>query len=151
MSPSLLETFEVSLPPAPQPVGSYVPIVQTGNLLYTSGTLPMKDGQVAYTGAVGEAVSVEDGREAARLCAINALAIVKGHLGSLERVVRVVKLTGFVQSPAGFGQQPAVVNGASDLLVEVFGEKGKHARAAVGVASLPLNASVELEMILEIK
>jgi enamine deaminase RidA (YjgF/YER057c/UK114 family) len=146
-----LSEFEASLPPAPVPVGSYVPVVQVGNLVYTSGVLPTKSGQLAYSGAVGtEAISVDDAQQAARLCAINALSLLKGHLGSLSRIKRVVKVAGFVSSDPTFYQQPAVINGASDLLVEVFGDVGKHARSAVGVAALPLNAPVEIELIVEV-
>lgn len=150
--PISLDEWDAQLPAAPQPIGSYVTAVQVGNLLYTSGTLPMKEGKLIYSGAVGSvAVSLEDGQEAARLCALNCLGIVKSHLGSLNRIARVVKLTGFVNSAPAFYEQPAVINGASNFLVEVLGEKGKHARAAVGVASLPMNASVEIEMIIEVQ
>lgn len=142
-----------SLPPAPQPVGNYVPVVQTGNLLYTSGMIPTENGQVKFTGQVGGiAVSIEDGQAAARLCILNALSAIQAYLGgSFDRIERVVKVTGFVNSVPGFVQQPQVINAASDLLVEFFGEQGKHARASVGVAGLPLDASVEIELILALK
>lgn len=144
-------SLEDLLPPPPLPMGSYVAVARVGNLLYTSGVLPMKDGKVAYTGALGGwDANAEHGREAARLCVLNALSLVRHELGSLERIRRVIKVTGFVSSAPGFFEQPAVVNGASDFLVEHFGESGKHVRSSVGVASLPANASVELEMILEI-
>jgi enamine deaminase RidA (YjgF/YER057c/UK114 family) len=146
-----LETFEASLPAPPNPVGSYLPCVQSGNLVFTSGVLPLNNGVVAFTGQVGSyALPLEKGQEAARLCIINALSVLKAHLGSLSRVQRVVKLTGFVNSASSFYQQPVVINPASDLLFEVFGEAGRHARSAVGVASLPLDAAVELELIVEV-
>lgn len=147
-----LSELEQMLPPAPQPVGSYVPVVRTGNLLFTSGVLPMKDGELVCAGAVGSyTVTVEDGQEAARLCILNALSIVRAELGDLSRVARIVKLTGYVSSSPTFTAQPAVINGASDLLVRFFGENGRHARAAVGVAALPLNASVELDLVVEVR
>jgi enamine deaminase RidA (YjgF/YER057c/UK114 family) len=139
------------LPPPPLPIGSYVATVQVGNLVHTSGVLPMKEGQVAVTGAVGSwDVSVAEGQEAARLCILNALSLVQHALGSLDRVKRIVKLTGFVNSAPNFYEQPQVMNAASDLLVQYFGEAGKHVRSAVGVASLPKNASVELELVVEV-
>ncbi len=145
-----LSELEQMLPPAPQPVGSYVPVVRCGNLLFTSGVLPMKEGALAYTGAVGSyTVSVEDGQEAARLCVLNALSIIRAELGDLSQVARIVKLNGYVSSTPSFTAQPTVINGASDLLVRFFGENGRHARAAVGVAALPLGASVELDLIVE--
>lgn len=139
------------LPPPPLPIGSYVATVQVGNLLHTSGVLPIKDGQVAVLGAVGSwDLGVAQGQEAARLCVLNALSLVHHALGSLERVKRVVKLTGFVSSAPNFYEQPQVMNAASDLLVEYFGEAGKHVRSAVGVASLPKNAAVEVELVVEV-
>jgi enamine deaminase RidA (YjgF/YER057c/UK114 family) len=149
-----LQAFEASLPEPPNPIGSYVTCVQVGNLIYTSGALPFKEGVLLSKGALNEnadAASVDLAKAAARQCGLNALSVVKSQLGSLSKVERVVKLTGFVSSGPGFAQHPQVVNGASDLLVEVFGEAGKHARSAVGVSSLPMDATVELEMIVEIK
>jgi enamine deaminase RidA (YjgF/YER057c/UK114 family) len=147
-----LRELEASLPPAPQPVGSYVPVLRVGNLVFTSGTLPMRNGVLAYTGAVGSyAIPVEIGQEAAKLCALNCLSILKGELGSLDRIVRIVKVTGYVSSARAFFDHPSVLNGASNFLVEVFGERGKHVRAAVGVAALPLDASVEIDMIVEVQ
>jgi enamine deaminase RidA (YjgF/YER057c/UK114 family) len=150
--PSTLEDWEALLPPAPQPVGSYVPCVQVGNLVFTSGVLPMKDGAVAYTGAVGSiSISQESGQEAAKLAALNALSVLKAQIGSLSNIRKIIKLTGFVNSVSSFTEQPIVINGASDLLVKVFGETiGKHARSAVGVSALPKNASVEIELIVEV-
>lgn len=147
-----LATFEATLPEAPVPVGSYVTAVQTGNLLLTSGILPMEGGQVKYTGHVDSIMnSVPEGQAAAKLACINALSVIKSHLGSLSRIERVVKLTGFVNASSQFTQQPAVINGASDFLVELLGDKGRHARSAVGVSSLPLDAMVEIELIIEVK
>jgi enamine deaminase RidA (YjgF/YER057c/UK114 family) len=146
-----LKAFESTLPTPAQPIGSYVPVVQVGNVLFTSGALPVKDGKLEHTGAVGSySVSLEKGREAARLCAINCLGNLRAYLGGLDRIKRIIKLTGFVNSAPVFYEQPAVINGASDLLVELFGEQGRHARSAVGVSALPMNASVELEMIVEV-
>ena len=146
-----LQTFEATLPAVPAPVANYVPWVQIRDLLYTSGMLPMKDGQLAFTGQLTDESSIAQGHDAAQLACLNALSVVKSALGSLTRVERVVKLTGFVSSHPAFTDQPLVLNGASDLLVEVFGDAGRHSRSAVGVASLPKNASVELELIIQIK
>lgn len=145
-----LSSLGVALPSPPPPAGSYVPVVISGNLAFVAGQIPMEAGRVKFTGKVGKDLPVESGQQAARLCTINALAQLKVALGSLERVRRVVKVTGFVNCEPSFAEQPKVVNGASDLLVQVFGEKGKHARAAVGVAGLPLESAVEVEFIVEI-
>ncbi len=146
-----LSTLQTLLPEPPLPIGSYVATTQVDNLLYTSGVLPMKDGAVAYTGQVGSwDVQVPQGQEAAKLCVLNGLSLIKHALGSLDRVKRIVKITGFVNSAASFYEQPAVMNAASDLLVAHFGEAGKHVRSAVGVSSLPRNASVEVELIVEV-
>lgn len=151
-APTLLD-WEAQLPPAPKPVANYVPAVREGNLLFTSGVLPMRDGQLLANGLVGsEGLSVDEAKACAQQCVLNALAVVKAEIGSLSHVSRVVKLTGFVASQNGFDQQAAVMNGASDLLVSVFGpEVGRHARSAVGVAMLPLNAPVELELVLALR
>ena len=146
-----LSRLNEMLPPPPLPIGSYVATVQVDHLIYTSGVLPMKDGQLAYTGPVGSwDVTVADGQEAARLCVLNGLSLLRHVLGNLDRVKRIVKVTGFVSSADNFYDQPLVMNGASDLLVELFGEAGKHVRSAVGVNSLPRNASVEVELMVEI-
>ncbi len=146
-----LEAFEGLLPEAVNPLGSYVAIKQTGNLLFTSGALPVKNGKLIEFGAVGSyTLGVEQGQRCARLCAINLCASLKAHLGSLNPIKQIVKLTGFVSSNSSFTQQPQVINGASDLLAMVFGEAGKHARSAVGVSALPINAPVEIELIVEI-
>ncbi len=145
-----LRDLGYELPPVPNPAGSYVPAARAGALIFTAGQLPLKEGQLLYTGKVGREVSTEEAQEAARLCALNALAAVKAEAGSLENVSRVVKVTGYVASAAGFNGQPGVMNGASDFIGEAFGERGLHARSAVGVAELPLDAPVEIELIVEL-
>jgi enamine deaminase RidA (YjgF/YER057c/UK114 family) len=142
-----LALLGISLPNAPEPVGSYVPVVISGNLAFVAGQIPMEGKQVKFRGKVD---SIEIGQEAARLCTINALAQLKSSLGGLDRVKRVIKVTGFVNCEPSFVDHAKVINGASDLLVNIFGEKGKHARAAVGVSSLPLDSTVELDLIAEI-
>ncbi|MEJ2852753.1 MULTISPECIES: RidA family protein [unclassified Saccharothrix] len=144
-----LAELGVELPPVAAPVAAYVPAVRSGNHVYTSGQLPFVDGALAATGKVGGDVSPEEAKAHARTCALNALAAIDDLVG-VDAVVRVVKLTGFVASAEGFTGQPAVINGASELLGEVFGDAGKHARAAVGVAELPLGAPVEVDLIVEI-
>ena len=146
-----LQAMGLELPEAAAPVAAYVPCVRTGNLLFVSGQIPREKGETRFRGHVGGEISLEHGAEAARLCVLNALAIVKKELGSLDAVRRVVKLTGYVASAPGFHQQPKVVDGASLLLVELFGERGQHARAAVGVNELPLGVSVEVDLIVEIE
>ena len=138
------------LPTVVPPLAAYVPAVRTGNYVYTSGQLLMVEGTMPATGKVGAGVSAEQGKDLARLCALNALAAVKAEIGELSRVRRVVKVVGFVASAPDFTGQPGVVNGASELLGEVFGDAGIHARSAVGVAALPLDAPVEVELIVEI-
>ncbi|ONI81899.1 LysR family transcriptional regulator [Saccharothrix sp. ALI-22-I] len=144
-----LAELNVELPEVAAPVAAYVPAVRTGQLVFTSGQLPFVKGTLAATGKVGGDISPEEAKAHARTCALNALAAVDALVG-LDSVVRVVKLVGFVASAEGFTGQPAVINGASDLLGEVFGEAGRHARAAVGVSELPLGAPVEVELIVEI-
>jgi enamine deaminase RidA (YjgF/YER057c/UK114 family) len=147
-----LAELKIELPNPASPLGSYIPAVQTGNLLYLSGQICHWNGERRYLGKLGAEVSVEDGKAGARLCGLNLLAQAKRYLGGdLDRVVRIVRLGGFVNAVPSFTDQPSIVNGASDLMVEVFGDAGKHARTAVGVGSLPGNASVEVDMILEIK
>jgi len=138
------------LPTAPSAVANYVPAIRTGNLVITSGQLPIAGKEVMFTGKLGREIHEEDGHHAARLCALNALAQIKALLGNLDYVKRIVRVEGYVQSAEGFTKQPQVVNGASDLLVEAFGERGKHTRIAVGVAELPLNAAVELAVWAEV-
>lgn len=139
------------LPAVPKPVANYVRTVRTGNLLFVSGHGPYHDGQLQYIGKVGQDLTVEEGYQAAQLVALNCLASVREALGDLDRVVRVVKLLGMVNCPPEFGQQPQVINGASDLLVDLYGDAGRHARSAVGMGSLPGGIAVEIEMILEVE
>jgi len=146
-----LRQMGLELPEVAAPVAAYVPTVRTGNLVFVSGQVPRVKGDIQYRGHVGNDLSVEDGRAAARICALNALAAVKKEIGDLDKVRRVVKVTGYVASAAGFTDQPKVVDGASLFLGELLGEKGKHARAAVGVNELPLGVAVELEMIVEVE
>jgi enamine deaminase RidA (YjgF/YER057c/UK114 family) len=146
-----LAELGITLPTPMAPVANYVPYVVTGNLVVVSGQLPAVDGAVAVTGKVGEGVSLEQGQQAARLCFINVLAQLRGACGGdLSRVKRVVRLGGFIASPPGFSQHAAVMNGASDLAVAVFGEAGRHARTTIGVPALPLDAAVEVEGMFEI-
>lgn len=146
-----LTELGLALPPAPKPVATYIPAVRAGDLLFLSGTGPFKDGAIVYAGKLGKDLTVEQGYDAASLALLNALAMVRQELGTLDRVVRVVRLTGHVASAEGFTQQPAVINGASDLLVRIFGDAGRHARLALGAAELPLNMAIELELILQVK
>ncbi len=138
------------LPETAKPLAAYIPAVQSGNLVFTSGQLPMIAGSLAETGKVGGSVSPERAKELATVCALNALAAVKTVIGDLDKIKRIVKVVGFVSSTPEFSGQPAVVNGASEFLGEVFGEKGIHARSAVGIAVLPLDAPVEIELIVEV-
>ncbi len=138
------------LPETSKPLAAYIPAVQSGNLVFTSGQLPMIDGSLAETGKVGGSVSPERAKELATVCVLNALAAVKTVIGDLDKIKRVVKVVGFVSSTPEFSGQPGVVNGASELLGDVFGDKGIHARSAVGVAVLPLDAPVEIELIVEV-
>jgi enamine deaminase RidA (YjgF/YER057c/UK114 family) len=147
-----LESLNISLPEAAAPAANYVPYMRTGNLLYISGQLPLGADGLTHTGKLGSDLSVADGQAAARQCAINVLAQANAALGGdLERIVQIVRITGFVAGPAEFTEHHLVVNGASDLLAEALGERGRHSRAAVGVAALPLNASVEVDAIIEVK
>ena len=144
-----LAELGLRLPEVVPPLAAYVPAVQSGNYVYVSGQLPLVDGKLPYVGKVGAEVTVEQATELARICALNALAAIESLVG-LGRVVKIVKVTGFVASAAGFTGQPAVVNGASQLFGDVLGEIGRHARSAVGVAELPLGAPVEVEVIAEV-
>jgi enamine deaminase RidA (YjgF/YER057c/UK114 family) len=139
----------ITIPDVAKPAGAYVPAVITGNLVFTAGQLPWVNGELPATGKVGGTVSPETAKELARHCVLNGLAAVKGAIGSLDRVTRVVKVVGFVSSDPTFSAQPGVINGASELLGEIFGEAGQHARSAVGVAVLPLDAPVEVEFVFE--
>jgi enamine deaminase RidA (YjgF/YER057c/UK114 family) len=145
-----LKELNLTLPPLPKPLASYVPAVITGNLLVISGQVPIENGKIVQPGKLGRELSVKQGQQLARLCVLNGLAAAKQALGSLDRIRRVVRVAGYVASADGFQQQPAVVNGASDLLVEIFGENGRHARAAIGVNELPLGCGVEVEFIFEV-
>src|SRR5262245_30774478 len=141
----------LELPPAPAAVANYVPAVRTGNLLITSGQLPWKDGKLAYTGKLGGDLNAEQGYEAAKLCALNALAQCKALLGDLEKVRRVLRLEGYVHCAPGFRQHPQVLNGASDLINAVFGERGRHARTALGINEMPLDAPLQLVLWAEVE
>jgi enamine deaminase RidA (YjgF/YER057c/UK114 family) len=145
-----LQELGVSLPAPATPVAAYVPCVRTGDLVYVSGQVPMVDGKPSHLGHLGDDVDLEAGRAAARTCAVNVLAALKAELGELSRVWRVVKVTGFVASTADFTDHPKVVNAASELFGDVFGDAGRHARVAVGVAALPLGVPVEVEAIVEV-
>lgn len=147
---SRIKELGITLPEVAKPAGTYVPAVQSGNLVFTAGQIPLVEGKLVATGKVGKEISVEQARDIARICALNALAAIKGVVGDLDRVKKVVKVVGFVASTADFTQQPQVVNGASELLEQIFGANGIHARSAVGVAVLPLDAPVEVELIVEI-
>jgi len=143
-----LESLGIALPPAPKPVAAYVPAVQVGNLVYVSGQVPIAEGKLIARGPVPSQVTIEEAQAAARQCAINALAVLNDHLGGdLDKISRIVRLGVFICCDAGFDRQPLVANGASELLVEIFGEAGRHARAAVGSIALPVGATVEVEMI----
>lgn len=145
-----LEELGIELPPAARPVASYVPVTQGNGLAFVAGQVPIEDGKLLATGRVGESVSLEQAQELARRCALQALAALNDELGSLDRVRRILKVTVWVAAGEGFFDQPKVANGASDVLVEVFGEAGRHARAAVSAPSLPLGAPVEVEVIADI-
>ena len=141
----------LKLPDVPKPVAAYIPAKQTGNLVFTAGQLPMVNGELVSKGLLGQDVEIDEANKAARICTLNALAAIKGVIGDLDRIKQIVRVVGYVASVPTFTQQPAVVNGASELLLEIFGEAGKHARSAVGMAVLPLNASVEIELTVEVE
>ncbi len=141
----------LTIPETPRPVANYVPAVRTGNLIFASGQTPTVAGQLVFRGKLGYNISIEQGQEAARLALLNCLAEVRSIIGTLDVITRIVKLNGYVASAEGFGSQPQVVNGASLLLEQIFGNTGKHARAAIGVAELPAGAPVELELIVEVQ
>ena len=146
-----LKEMGISLPPVAKPVAAYVPAVLTDRYVYTSGQIPFVEGELKYKGRVGGDLTDKEGYEAARICVLNCLSAVKSVAGSLDSIERIVKVTGFVNSAQGFYGQPGVINGASELLGQIFGEAGRHARSAVGVSELPLNAAVEVEMIVKLK
>ena len=140
----------IKLPNPPTPAGSYIPVVKVGNLLYISGQIPMEDGKVVFTGKVSDD-NLETAQKSAKICVINILAQIKREIGNLEKVSKIIRLSGFVNSSLEFYQHPKVINAASDLLFEIFGEKGKHSRIAVGVASLPLNSMTEIDAIIQVE
>jgi enamine deaminase RidA (YjgF/YER057c/UK114 family) len=146
-----IEGLGLKLPDVPKPVAAYIPAKQTGNLVFTAGQLPMVNGELISKGLLGQDVEIDEANKAARICTLNALAAIKGVIGDLDRISQIVRVVGYVASVPTFTQQPAVVNGASELLLEIFGENGKHARSAVGMAVLPLNASVEIELTVEVE
>ena len=145
-----LKQLGLELPAPPKPVANYLPAVRSGDLLFLSGVLPSREGQLIMTGKLGENLTVEQGIEAARLAVLNGLSIIRSEAGSLDRVKQIVKMVGYIASAPGFTDQPQVLNGASDLLVSVFGESGRHARVAVGAAELPRCAPVEIELIVQV-
>jgi enamine deaminase RidA (YjgF/YER057c/UK114 family) len=146
-----LEELGIKLPVPPDPLGAYVPAIVSGHLLYISGQLPLMDGNLAYKGKVGGDVKEEEAYQAARIASINALAVIKKHLGGFDKLKRILKLTGYVASAQGFNSQAGVINGASDFFFEVLGEAGRHARVAVGVSELPADSPVEIEVIAEVE
>jgi enamine deaminase RidA (YjgF/YER057c/UK114 family) len=146
-----LTNLGLKLPDIPIPLAAYIPAKQAGKLVFTAGQLPMVNGELISKGLLGQDVEIGEAKNAARVCTLNALAAIKGVIGDLDRIKQVVRVVGYVASIPTFTQQPAIVNGASELLLEIFGEKGKHARSAVGMAVLPLNASVEIELTVEVE
>jgi enamine deaminase RidA (YjgF/YER057c/UK114 family) len=146
-----LKEMGITLPETPKPLAAYVPANQVDKYIYTSGQIPMVSGELKYKGKLGAEITEAQGYEAAKLCAINCLSAIKGLAGSLDNIERIVKVVGFVNSAPGFNMQPKVINGASEFIGEVFGEAGRHARSAVGVNELPIDAAVEVEMIVKLK
>jgi enamine deaminase RidA (YjgF/YER057c/UK114 family) len=145
-----LNEMGIEIPVAPRPLASYIPATKAGNLIFTAGQIPMVDGELKYKGKVGKEISLAEGIKAAELCTVNCLSVIKSEVKNLDNIKRVIKVTVFVNSTNGFTDQPKVANGASDLLVKIFGDNGKHARSAVGVNELPIDSSVEVEMIVEV-
>lgn len=148
---SKLKEMGFELPAAPKPVAAYIPAKQSDNLVFTAGQIPLLNGELKYKGKLGQEVTIEEGYEAARLCALNCLSVIKGVIGDLDRIEEIVKVNGFVNSMPEFADIPKVINGASEFLGQLFGEAGKHARAAVGCSNLPMNAACEVEMIVKVK
>ena len=144
-----LTSLGIKLPDPPTPAGSYVPVVKTGNILFISGQIPMENGKVVFTGKVSDE-NIDVAQKSAKMCAINILAQIKREAGNLDKVTKIIKLSGFVNSVSEFSQHPKVINPASDLFFELFGEKGKHARIAVGVSSLPLESMTEIDAMVEV-
>ena len=152
MSPEdKLKELGIELPEAPDPLGSYIPVVRTGNLVFLSGMLPLIQGRLTRQGKVGGDINLDEAREDARVASVNALSVLKAHIGSLDKVKRCIKITGYVASDPDFLEQPKVLNAASDLIFEIFGERGKHVRTTVGVNVLPFNSPLEIEFIFEVQ
>jgi enamine deaminase RidA (YjgF/YER057c/UK114 family) len=146
-----IKALEFKLPEVAKPLAAYIPAKKVGDLVMTSGQVPLVKGEIKYKGKVGKDLSVEDGQKAAQICTLNCLAAIKGEIGNLDTIIEVVKLTVFVASTREFTEQPKVANGASELIGKIFGDAGKHVRSAVGVTALPLNSPVEIEMIVRVK
>ena len=145
-----LKEINIILPTPPSVVGSYIPVMTTGNLAFVSGQIPIKDGKVIFHGKVPTEQSIESAQEAARLCIINGLSQLNAHFGTLDNIIKIIRISGFVNSTSDFTEQPKIINAASDLLFKIFGDIGKHSRIAVSAASLPLNSTVEIDMIVEV-
>ena len=145
-----LKEINIILPTPPSVVGSYIPVMTTGNLAFVSGQIPIKDGKVIFHGKVPTEQSIESAQEAARLCIINGLSQLNAHFGTLDNIIKIIRISGFVNSTSDFTEQPKIINAASDLLFKIFGDIGKHSRIAVGATSLPLNSTVEIDMIVEV-
>ncbi len=150
MIEEILKEKGLEIPETPKPLAAYIPATKVGSLVFTAGQIPMKDGSLVYEGKVGKDISVEIAQKAAELCLLNGLSVIKSIIGNLDNITKIVKATVFVNSADGFTDQAKVANGASELLVEIFGEKGKHVRSAVGVNELPINSAVEIELIVEV-
>lgn len=151
MVEEVMKEMGITLPETVKPLAAYIPAIRTGDYVYTSGQVPFAEGKLKYSGKIGFDLSVEEGQNAAALCALNALSAIKSEIGDLNNIERVVKVTVFVNSANGFTDQPKVANGASEFLGKIFGEAGKHTRSAVGVNELPVNSAVEVEMIVKVK
>ncbi len=145
-----LKSANITLPIPPKPAGSYIPVTSSGNIVYVSGQIPIKDGKISYKGKVPTEQSLENAQSAAKLCVINALSHLKNELGNLDRISKILRISGFVNSTPEFTEHPKVINAASDLLYDIFGKDGQHSRIAVGVSSLPLDSTVEIDMMVEI-
>jgi enamine deaminase RidA (YjgF/YER057c/UK114 family) len=145
-----IKEMGLTIPEVAKPVAAYVPAIRIGDYVYTSGQIPFVEGKLAYAGKLGSDIQPEQGYEAAKVCALNCLAAIKSVLGSLDKIEQIVKVVGFVNSTPGFIEQPKVINGASELVGNIFGKHGEHSRSAVGVAELPINAAVEVEMIVKV-
>jgi len=145
-----LASLNITLPDPPKPAGSYVPVMIAGRLVFVSGQIPLKEGKVQYFGKVSKDISVEEAQKAAKLCIINALAHLKNELGNLDKISKIIRVSGYVNSTPEFVEHPRVINAASDLLYEIFGSRSQHSRIAIGVASLPLNSCVEIDVVAEI-